>query len=303
MEWQKLYSGLLMSPKWMSLGLQAKGLWLDCFLWVGLQETAGHIPAVTVNRMCDQDDNPADLAEQLVAAGLWESRADGWQVHDYDEWQTDIERRKELNKARQTRYRERHNASVTRNETVERNAVTLSELEKIRLDKTRVNSPNGESLANRVSADPLPDDSATQPDADVIGRIFERWRTVTGHALAKRIPSRVRVVRARLREGYTEQDLADAIDGVALDPWPDRRKNNNDDLKYVLRDGTTVEKFAGYVRNRTAVGDLPVNEWHPTEPEGEPVTPEYLASIRPHSVTLLMADLAADAVAAGGADV
>ena len=50
-------------------------------------------------------------------------------------------------------------------------------------------------------------------------------------------------IKARLKEGFTVQQLCRAIDGVAKDPWPERGKSGNDDLTIIFREATQVEKF------------------------------------------------------------
>jgi uncharacterized phage protein (TIGR02220 family) len=50
-------------------------------------------------------------------------------------------------------------------------------------------------------------------------------------------------IRARLREGYTEQQLCSVIDGVLLDPWDERRVGGHDDLTVVFRSAAQVDKF------------------------------------------------------------
>lgn len=90
--------------------------------------------------------------------------------------------------------------------------------------------------------------NAEEETTAVASRVVAAWVDATG-----RDPRRVRVnakrlreVKARMREGYTEGDLVAAARGIALSPWhmgdnPDRKRY--DDLAVAIRDGERVEKF------------------------------------------------------------
>lgn len=84
-------------------------------------------------------------------------------------------------------------------------------------------------------------------DERTIVRIFERWRTACDYPRARLTPERVRHIRARLRDGYTERELCAAIDGIAGSDFH-RGENDSrqryDDLTFVFRNGSNVERFA-----------------------------------------------------------
>ena len=79
-------------------------------------------------------------------------------------------------------------------------------------------------------------------------RIFDAWVSATErdeNRVALNTVRRSKIV-ARLNEGYTEDDLIAAVNGVTLSSWhmgdnPGRKRY--DDLPTVLRDGSQVEKF------------------------------------------------------------
>lgn len=85
----------------------------------------------------------------------------------------------------------------------------------------------------------------TSNDAQIV---FDAWVAATGRdaARAKLNAKRVQAVKARLREGYSLDDLVAAVRGIALSAWhqgenPDGKKY--DDMLVAIRDGGRVEKF------------------------------------------------------------
>lgn len=84
--------------------------------------------------------------------------------------------------------------------------------------------------------------------AAVAERVLNAWVEATGRNAAKvrMNGKRLAAVKARLREGYTEEDLIAAVRGIAGSPWhmgdnPDGKRY--DDMLVAIRDGERVEKF------------------------------------------------------------
>ena len=75
-------------------------------------------------------------------------------------------------------------------------------------------------------------------------RIFEHWKTATGKPKAKADPKRLRLIQARLDEGYTEDDLRASIGWYAKSPFHcgenDRHKKYLG-LDLMLRDAAHVD--------------------------------------------------------------
>lgn len=89
-------------------------------------------------------------------------------------------------------------------------------------------------------------------DAD---RVFAHWMQARKkRADTKFSTERQSKIKARLKEGFTVQQLCRAIDGVAKDPWPERGKSGNDDLTIILREATQVEKFLELADGETSDG-------------------------------------------------
>jgi hypothetical protein len=92
----------------------------------------------------------------------------------------------------------------------------------------------------------------TVKDAGTIARrVFEYWRARTGRSEAtKYTSSRKGRIVARLREGYPEETLTAAVDGILKSAWhigdnPTGRTYTGIDL--IFRSGEKVEEFAGLV--------------------------------------------------------
>jgi hypothetical protein len=123
-----------------------------------------------------------------------------------------------------------------------------------------IRDEDGQSLA-RTRAHPVPSRSSssssssssvkelslltTEKDQDV--ELFLLWQQETGRTQTQFLPERRKLMQARRKEGYSQDDLADAIRGWVNDPWPERRDRN--DLKYLLKDGAAVERFRDFHRN------------------------------------------------------
>lgn len=105
------------------------------------------------------------------------------------------------------------------------------------------------------------EDPATHPQGAEIVALIERWMRGTGHVKAKVSADRVKLVKARLRDGYpltsedefpTEATLELAVDGIAAYPFvvngsrvaEGKASNRHDRLGIALAGGEKVEEFA-----------------------------------------------------------
>lgn len=93
---------------------------------------------------------------------------------------------------------------------------------------------------------------------EAVTEVFEHWRRVMGHPMAKQTPGRRRHIRARLKEGYTPAQLCEAVDGCRQSLFhmgANESQTVFDDLTLICRSGEKVEKFRGIASK-------------PAEPEG-----------------------------------
>lgn len=71
-------------------------------------------------------------------------------------------------------------------------------------------------------------------------KLVSFWASRSGRRRVKLLERRVRMVRARLREGYEPEDLYQAIAGVCYSPF--HQENGHDTFEVALRNGEQVEK-------------------------------------------------------------
>jgi hypothetical protein len=86
-----------------------------------------------------------------------------------------------------------------------------------------------------------PLDRAIKAESATIDRVFAEWQKLLNHPKARKTDERKDLVRARLREGYTELELLSAIRGLSMSEW--HIKNDQTEFDIVMREGTRVEKF------------------------------------------------------------
>jgi hypothetical protein len=83
-------------------------------------------------------------------------------------------------------------------------------------------------------------------DLCVVKSIFEFWKTMLKHPKAKLDEKRKRLIRNRLQEGYTVEQLQAAITGCSQSPFHMGQNEHHtrfDDLSLILRDAHHVEQF------------------------------------------------------------
>lgn len=90
------------------------------------------------------------------------------------------------------------------------------------------------------------DESARQRNAhrDFIIALSDRWREGTGHKRSKLTPERFDMAADRLEEGYSEEDLRMATEGLIADAWTDEKGVLHDDWKVAMKNGEAVERYA-----------------------------------------------------------
>lgn len=82
--------------------------------------------------------------------------------------------------------------------------------------------------------------------AQIVDAVFAKWQEVFGKNRARMNAKRKKKIEERIKEGYTYQDMAEAIMGCSLTPWnmgdnPSRKRYV--ELELILRDGSQLERF------------------------------------------------------------
>jgi len=104
-------------------------------------------------------------------------------------------------------------------------------------------SPNGDMSANA--------------DLSIVEEVFSHWKIVMRHPAAKLTKDRREKILARLKEGYSVEQMRMAIDGCGVSPFhmgDNDRGRIYDDLTLILRTGTKLENFMAITADRSNVG-------------------------------------------------
>jgi len=91
-------------------------------------------------------------------------------------------------------------------------------------------------------ARPVKEEVTTQVELE----LFQYWVARFNKPRTRFTPERRRVLRARLRDGYTPEDIRRAIDGCKASPFhngENDRETEYNDITLICRNGTNVERF------------------------------------------------------------
>jgi hypothetical protein len=161
MAWVKLDDGFPDHPKLVEAGGDAGWLYVCALAWCNRNLTDGAIPKGILGRLSDRK-NPQRLAERLVAAGLWDETDDGWQIHDYTDFQPSRQQvLDERNKARERmrRHRTKPEPSTEPSTDVRANRERTSiEVQRPRPDPTRT-----EQVTTTTQVSTRPAEGGTDP--------------------------------------------------------------------------------------------------------------------------------------------
>ena len=109
MAWFKVDDTLPMNMKVRSCSLEAIGLWTLAGAWASQQLTGGFIPKQMLQALAlgmlqgasDFASRTDEIAQELASSGLWIAHTDGYQFHDWEEYQPDAISTKETRRKRQ----------------------------------------------------------------------------------------------------------------------------------------------------------------------------------------------------------
>lgn len=87
MAWVRLDDQFTDHPKVAGLTNDAFCLHVTAMCWTAKQQTDGKLPSRLLSRLAWRCQDPAIAAAELVTAGLWDvDPVDGWEIHDYGEY-------------------------------------------------------------------------------------------------------------------------------------------------------------------------------------------------------------------------
>lgn len=187
MAWARVDDQWFAHRKVVGLTLAARGLWTTVLSWSCAQKSAD-VPAHMVRFLAGGEDIDG-LAEELVAAGLWIPNGDGWEIHDWSEYQGKSlsEKRAEAGRAggKASGEARREATAKQTKQADEANGEAGTRPGPSRPDPAQ---PKSESRATR-----LPDDWHPEPEPDLIraiggqkaadaqlDRFIDHWRAQPG---------------------------------------------------------------------------------------------------------------------------
>ena len=120
-------------------------------------------------------------------------------------------------------------------------------------------------------------------DADQVLQVFQHWKDTMGHKRARMDLKRAQVIRDRLRDGYSVEDLTLAIDGNAASDW--HQGNNDRRMKYdaielILRDAAHVDRFIAMGEAAHKMIEAKQQRQAEAQKEAAPPTEEEKARVR-----------------------
>ena len=132
------------------------------------------------------------------------------------------------------------------------------------VDSVGHHGTNGAEVAEvpeRPSASPTRQDkteekTSVEPsrldEAATVRGLFAYWQERCHHPQAKLTSDRRSKILARLRDGYTAEQIRSAIDGAAVGAYVDERGKRHDDIELICRNGSKLESFIDRAGGKTA---------------------------------------------------
>lgn len=167
MAWVRIHDGAMTHPKVLGLSDRAFRLWVWGLTYAQQHLTNGWLPILAI---------PGALAKSvkdLVAAALWEAVENGYQVHDYLDWNDSRETvTKKRNEAK-----ERMSAARVRSSSVRANEHTNNSRTSPEVLRGLVSSSSGSSSERESERKPAPPMNGTLDEAlaERAGRFCERY--------------------------------------------------------------------------------------------------------------------------------
>ena len=154
-------------------------LWVTSLCWCQEHLTDGAVPRAMLPVLGAPRTGPRLVAE-LVSAGLWETTADGWRVHDYLHWNTSRAQVED----RRGRWRQRrtlHERTPERTQGTPTSTAPERTHDGTRTDPIRIRSATQEHTQERVCAPPTHAGGNGQ-SVDRAGQLWDLWREASTEA-------------------------------------------------------------------------------------------------------------------------
>jgi hypothetical protein len=123
--------------------------------------------------------------------------------------------------------------------------ITLSEL--VGDEQGALNRSTEQGALNRSTEQDTPSGGlGGKVNGEEISFVFEHWKKRLNHPHAQPGEKRKKAIRERLKEGYTPEQLCEAIDGCAKSPWHQGANDKGmvyDSIELICRDAEHVDRF------------------------------------------------------------
>lgn len=125
---------------------------------------------------------------------------------------------------------------------------------------------------------------AVDDEQRTVSDLFEHWQLRCNHPTSKPTRERRQKIAARLREGYTVEQIRAAIDGAARDPFVNDAGKRFDDLELICRTGSKLESFidraAPPLASNGTVHPIRQQQGKPRNSNGKPTHAELIRELR-----------------------
>ncbi len=240
--WVRLDDSFYTHEKRWMIDLDGIGLWALCLCYAAHKLTDGFVPEKFVRSNLPHPDRRGTL-QSLLDAGMLVQADGGFAITSYLSFNPS---REEVLERREKRA----------------NAGKLGAEKRWGDSKTHSNSHSttyGSPDSNDSAPYPVTPIGETSNDVSVERgldrRIFEYWQERCSKPSAKFVPKRRAAVKARLKEGYSEADICQAIDGASRAAYvnPDSGLIYND-LELICRNGPKLESFMSRAQGPSSQG-------------------------------------------------
>lgn len=117
-------------------------------------------------------------------------------------------------------------------------------------DEDPIHDPETTEITERATKTEYktPPSTSRKTDANDVVAVFDYWREKTGHTNARLCDKRRRLIAARLREGYSVDDLRQAVDGNQASAFHQGQNEHGrvfDAIELIFRSAEKVDGFIG----------------------------------------------------------
>lgn len=250
MAWAKLDDQFFYNKKIAQVDGPAKLLYIASLVYTANQLTDGFLPERAVRFIASTADvaNCQEFARQLLDVGLWDATDDGYQIHDYLEWNPSKE---QVEQTREARAASGRRGGLAKAANAKQNA---SKMPSKPLAKSQQKSAPSPSLVNNYNTHATPENG---PISDAVTAFQNNIHMIANPIQAEEISSAVAELQARGVLDWWNSAIKIACDNNARS-WAYVRAIVENALKDGKPPGTNKPSRNG---NKSHV-EVPAEDWH-----------------------------------------